>query len=39
MLLTSQMGVAMASGMSRDGEWGAWDAVVPVIKRKCCLEL
>ena len=32
-LLTSQMGVAMASGLSKDGQWGSWDAVVPVVKR------
>jgi beta-glucosidase-like glycosyl hydrolase len=32
-LLTSQMGVAMASGLSKDGDLGSWDAVVPVVKR------
>ncbi|PMD28971.1 glycoside hydrolase family 3 protein, partial [Hyaloscypha variabilis F] len=31
-LLTSQMGVAMASGLSKNGDWGSWDAVVPVVK-------
>ncbi|KAE9367177.1 glycoside hydrolase family 3 protein [Stipitochalara longipes BDJ] len=31
-LLTSQMGVAMASGLSKDGNWESWDAVVPVVK-------
>ncbi|CAG8961854.1 hypothetical protein HYFRA_00014045 [Hymenoscyphus fraxineus] len=32
MLLTSQMGVAMASGMSKNSSWDRDDAVVPVMK-------
>jgi len=32
-VLTSRMGVAIASGLSKDGDWGSWDAVVPVVKR------
>jgi beta-glucosidase-like glycosyl hydrolase len=31
-LLTSQMGVAMASGLSKNGSWSDPDAVVPVMK-------
>ncbi len=34
MILTSHMGVAMASGLSKNGSWGRSDAVVPVVKRK-----
>ena len=34
MLLTSHMGVAMASGLSRNGSWDRPDAVAPVVKRK-----
>jgi beta-glucosidase-like glycosyl hydrolase len=34
MMLTSQMGVAMASGMSKNGSWADHDAIVPVVKRK-----
>ena len=37
MLLTSQMGVAMASGLSKNGSWNHPDAVVPVVKRKSSL--
>lgn len=32
-LLTSQMGVAMASGLSKNGSWADSDAVVPVMKQ------
>ncbi|CZR62168.1 uncharacterized protein PAC_12065 [Phialocephala subalpina] len=32
MLLTSHMGVAMASGMSKNGSWDRPDAVAPVVK-------
>ncbi|KAE8443991.1 hypothetical protein EG329_001120 [Mollisiaceae sp. DMI_Dod_QoI] len=32
MLLTSYMGVAMASGMSKNGSWNRPDAVAPVVK-------
>ncbi|RDW61408.1 glycoside hydrolase family 3 protein [Coleophoma crateriformis] len=32
MLLTSKMGVAMASGMSKNGSWADPDAVAPVVK-------
>jgi hypothetical protein len=35
MLLTSHMGVAMASGMSKNGSLSDPDAVTPVVKRKC----
>jgi beta-glucosidase-like glycosyl hydrolase len=38
-LLTSQMGVAMASGLSKNGDWGSWDAVVPIVKRVFSLSL
>jgi hypothetical protein len=34
MLLTSHMGVAMASGMSKNGSVSDPDAVTPVVKRK-----
>ena len=34
MLLTSQMGVAMASGMSKNGSLSDPDAVTSVVKRK-----
>lgn len=34
MLLTSYMGVAMASGMSKNGSWDRPDAVAPVVKRR-----
>lgn len=33
MLLTSYMGVAMASGLSKNGSWYRPDAVAPVVKR------
>jgi beta-glucosidase-like glycosyl hydrolase len=33
MLLTSYMGVAMSSGMSKNGSWSDPDAVVPVMKQ------
>jgi len=31
-ILTSQMGVAYASGLSKNGSWSEPDAVVPVLK-------
>ncbi len=31
-VLTSHMGVAFASGLSKNGSWGDPDAVVPVMK-------
>lgn len=34
MLLTSYMGVAMASGLSKNGSWDRPDAVAPVVKRE-----
>lgn len=34
MLLTSQMGLAMARGMSKNGSLSDPDAVTPVIKRE-----
>jgi hypothetical protein len=34
MLLTSYMGVAMASGLSKNGSWHRPDAVTPVVKRQ-----
>ena len=36
MVLTSHMGVAYASGLSKNGTWFDSDAVVPVMK-VCCL--
>ena len=36
MVLTSHMGVAYASGLSKNGTWSDSDAVVPVMK-VCCL--
>ncbi len=39
MMLTSQMGVAMASGLSKGGNWRSKDAVVPVVKRKFSLVI
>jgi hypothetical protein len=35
MVLTSHMGVAYASGLSKDSTWSDPDAVVPVMK-VCC---
>lgn len=34
MLLTSYMGVAMTSGLSKNGSWHRLDAVAPVVKRQ-----
>jgi hypothetical protein len=34
MLLTSYMGIAMASGLSKNGSWNRPDAVAPVVKRE-----
>jgi hypothetical protein len=31
-VLTTHMGVAFSSGMSKDGQWHEPDAVVPVVK-------